>query len=431
MSRDRVERIELRWLPNKDFGPIAGSPNGLSAKQLTGLATLPPGVADGHRSLVYLPLENGPAVLVERLFDRNAVPLHGGGEELGESSRRPLVAHALVGPVHVLSTDLALACLNRGMSDGLGLQAGRLQPGSELEPVHPSRFEEFFQRVMPEVDGTDRQVHGLAAVIDAVLRDPLRRIAVVLPPDQIRSGELQQRFLLGLFSTVEPLLNETDGWSPSFSTHEPPSGTHGTSQPRLTFREPHSGAASAYYSGGNETVIKPYDQELQPHDEIARTALLLAAFYLDHGREAGRRLLRPIGEQTGTPLEERIRMAADAAAGGGGDYSEPATGGPADSGPTDPEVSDVPYEGRHEAPAAQDPQQVPPPQAQPSHTDVPQPRPSQTQAPQQVPPQVPSPQPQPWQYQPPPAQQRPARQRPGRRHRRRRWTRGRAPSRRD
>ncbi|GGS64142.1 hypothetical protein ACFFV7_01540 [Nonomuraea spiralis] len=315
MNATSVDQVEFRWQPGKDFGPVAYSTEDPrirhAAHLILPMATLPQGVASGHRSLVYLVLPgDGLATIIERSSDPDAVALSAGSPRAG-GGRHPQVARALIGPYATVGIDLALACLWQGLDAlRLGDPPGQVTYGRTLARLPAGEHEELLRAFRARAGNRPQPVRGLSALVAAVLRQPERPLAAMLPAADLQAP-VQGGYLRGLRFTAAVLLRGTGcAWRPSFSTYEPAQGDdRGGLQPHLVFRAAHAHAGAPPTQPREENRIALWEEAEAPADECARVARCLVRAYNELGGTGLAERLGPVVSQYRT-LEARLEATA-------------------------------------------------------------------------------------------------------------------------
>ncbi|MFI7419970.1 hypothetical protein [Nonomuraea sp. NPDC049684] len=365
MNATSVDQVEFRWRPDKDFGPIAYSTDDPrihhASRLILPMATLPRGVSPGHRSLVYLVLPGDElATIIERSYDPDALVLPVPSAQAG-GGRHPQVARALIGPCAAVSVDLALACLWQGLEALCPAEPpGRISPGRTLAKLPADAREELTAAFLTRAATRPQPVPGLAALVAAVLRQPGRPLAAMLPSADFQTP-VQGAYLRGLRFTAAVLLQGTaHAWRPSFSTLEAAQGDdRGGLQPHLVFRvaQAHGGAPPTQPREENRVALR--EEQRAPADECDTLARCLVRAYQELGGTGVAGRLEAVVSQYRT-LEARLEAAAVCLR----QYADPPAPGYvfAVQQPASPAAP-----GAHRAPGGAEP--VSPPPAAPGGTD--------------------------------------------------------------
>ncbi|MFF0863346.1 hypothetical protein ACFYUV_16425 [Nonomuraea sp. NPDC003560] len=358
MNATSVDQVEFRWRPGKDFGPIACSTEDPrvhhASRLILPMATLPRGVTSGHRSLVYLVLPGDElATIIERSYDPDALVLTAPSSRAG-GGRHPQVARALIGPCAAVSVDLALACLWQGLGAlSLGEPPGQVPQGRTLARLPAADHEELTASFLARAAGRPQPVQGLTALVAAVLRQPGRPLAAMLPATDPQAP-VPGAYLRGLRFTAAVLLQGTaHAWRPSFSTFEAAQGDdRGGLQPHLVFRvaQAHGGAPPTQPREENRIAL--WEEPRAPADECDTLARCLVRAYQELGGTGVAGRLEAVVSQYRT-LEARLEAAAVCLR----QYADPPASGYvfAVQKPASPATT-----GAHRAPGGADPVSAPP-----------------------------------------------------------------------
>lgn len=237
-----LDQIELRWRQGQDFGPIAFSGDtgrspyrSMWEQRLKAIGAV--GVADAGQpsfpwSCAYLVYERQAAFLW-RTSDKDALSV---STDRGE--RHTLVARALVGPSEWLTPGLAILLAESGPVPCLRPGPGQVREGAVLDQVPVRRLDADVRSAEAGLDRRAREAPDLERLIAAALTEPDRPHSVMLPGPAFEDG-VPAALLWGLWEATGRLLGiEGDGWSWSFSTHEPTSRElfPNSQQPHLVFR---------------------------------------------------------------------------------------------------------------------------------------------------------------------------------------------------
>ncbi|MFC4591234.1 hypothetical protein [Sphaerisporangium corydalis] len=252
------------------------------------------------------------AAIVQRLYDRQATAVDAGYTR-EDGGRHPQVARALVGPRAALGIDLALACQQWGVSGilGLGPSPGQVKPGHRLSEISPEALDAFTERWLWQDDSPARRPEDLCRLVASVLREPGKPISALLPVDRLSGpAAVQGDYLRGLRDTAGVLLRDLDcGWTPSFSTYEPPPGGVATQLPHIVFRDRAGQRGAPPTQLREETMLVLCDDADPPYrDECDLVAVRLVAAYDELGGTGLAAILDPIVRHDS--LRARLEAAA-------------------------------------------------------------------------------------------------------------------------
>jgi hypothetical protein len=246
---EEIHQFEYRWLPARDFYPIASSDTPASTqwwyRRLAGQVIRAPRPESGAPAdaVVYQMFDDGMAALVWRQWNADAMAL---GD--GTSGREPLVARILVGADRVLTPEVAMAACRAGLPAAIGPLPGQVPLGAELPLIASDDLSAMVRRIVDDLDAKASIECGLDRLIAAALSDYTTPLGVQLPehsPVLVPQSGPQALLLWGLWRTAGPLLADLDpdsgstrGWS--FSTYELPfdqMSTDPRSLPEVVFRD--------------------------------------------------------------------------------------------------------------------------------------------------------------------------------------------------
>jgi hypothetical protein len=198
------------------------------------------------------------------------------------SEGRPEVSRVLMGPVALLTPELAVVVCRTGLPEAIGPRPGKVAVGEPLPAVKPDELDGLVRGQAGELDRSALGQSGLSRVIAAALGDCDTALSVQLPQRVIEKSpqEASQGPLIwGLRRTVWPLLGHDSGargWS--FSTYELPQGdvdiggladivfrTQQQVQPGLTTRR--------------EIVVRPHEPMEPPANRYQEFGKLLVVAY--------------------------------------------------------------------------------------------------------------------------------------------------------
>jgi hypothetical protein len=262
-------------------------------------------VEDPAESVRYEMFYGGMAALAWR--QRNAVPIGSDGVE-----GRPEVSRVLMGPVQLLTPEVAVAICRTGLPDAIGPRPGEVVIGGTLPPIDPAELTRLACDQAAELDRLAVNETGLYRVIAAALTDLDKALSVQLPQRIIamppQDGS-QGPLLWGLRRTVWPLLGRDSGrrgWS--FSTYEPPLGDMDTGAlADIVFRAQQ--AVQLALSTRRELLVRP-QEPIEPPATIRYqdfAGLLVDAYRYMGGEELARHL-DAVGNG-GRSVDERIEDA--------------------------------------------------------------------------------------------------------------------------
>ncbi|MEO5875823.1 MAG: hypothetical protein ABIS86_05860, partial [Streptosporangiaceae bacterium] len=322
MNPEQIQQYECRWMPDAGMSVIATSERNRDAvakwsSRLKPLYRVPveertdqvPGL-----STVYATFRSGEAAFIWRCWDVEALRV---GEdpavgELGTDSnaeRHPLVARALVGPIRLMTPELAMILSVNGFPAGpdlpsqgrqdtrapwrypaeIGPCPGQVRPDTVLPPFQLSDVREPGPNA--RLESLARRVNGLSLLIAATLREPGIPASVIIP-ERLR-GRLPHEnpeiaLLWGLHKTAVPLLGEeSPAWKPDFSTHEAPRVEGGAdAAAHISFRN--QPFADQPVGGRLETIVNLYEA-LTAGDEgtdlEGQVGACLALAYKEYGAQ--------------------------------------------------------------------------------------------------------------------------------------------------
>src|SRR5581483_8224290 len=116
---------------------------------------------------------SGQAALAWRYWDERAASRDDG------TRGRPLVSRVLVGPVSVLTFEVALASCRTGpAAQWLGPMPGQVPDGSQLPTVSGTALAGLARDLAPGLDQAAAGQEGLQAVVAAALAEPSAPLAV-------------------------------------------------------------------------------------------------------------------------------------------------------------------------------------------------------------------------------------------------------------
>ena len=257
-----LHQIEYRHHQTKDLSPVASSMT--SRESLAGWDARirawvrHPDADMLSESACYQVFSNGQAALAWRYWDARVASREDG--TLG----RPLVSRVLVGPVSMLTPEVALASCRAGLSaEWAGPLPGQVPAGSELPMVSGEALIALTRQMTSVLDQAAAAQEGLQAVVAAALAEPTVPLAIsihdVLIQVPLRDC-VQFPLLWGLRRITGPLLGPAirRGWS--FSTFELPLGqTDPTSLPGIVFREAQEGMKAPPSRWRREAKVRPFE----------------------------------------------------------------------------------------------------------------------------------------------------------------------------
>lgn len=311
-----LSQIEFRWQPGKDFSPIASSFADAAASQrwfarLAGLvrpATPDPARGVPSRSAAYWAFPDGTAALIWRRYEVGATALH------AETSRRPLVARAVVGATELLRPDAAIALIRADPLAELSPLPGQVETGAELPPIPAGGLPELTRSSLRALDERSYQDLGLETLVAAALRTCGTPLSVVLPGSEMAQPaetSPQLGLLWGLWRTTAHLIAGAADAGPllrlwSFSTYEPPLGDTGTADlAHVVFRSQEQERQPQTMRA--EITVKPR-YRAAGWDQFNAVASVLADAYRDLGGSELCRCLSWIADRHRT-LPERLSAA--------------------------------------------------------------------------------------------------------------------------
>ena len=188
-------------------------------------------------------------------------PAHTGVDHPGDSpqpDRKALVARAVVGPVAVLTPEIALGCAAFGLPGFLDPPLGEKPAGDHLPKLASEelRAAAAAERLHEELDSAAKNDPALAGLVAAVLAWPKAPVVLQVPHQLV--GSYQTMALLwGLWRLTAPVLRGDRNWT--FSTGEQPLGNADPGElPHLVVRSlPHPGDPRPDMQRDGELVIQP------------------------------------------------------------------------------------------------------------------------------------------------------------------------------
>jgi hypothetical protein len=312
-----LHQIEYRHHQTRDLSPVASS---MSRESVSGWdARIRAWVRHPHsetlsESVCYQVYPNEKAAMAWRYWDSRAAVRADG------SHGRPLVSRVLVGPVSVLTPDVAVALCRTGpVPELIGPPPGQVPDDAVLEMVSGAALASLARQMTPELDaGALAQEGRLQAVLAAVLAEPAIPLGINAPDEvmqqPVRDGA-QCLLLWGLRRIAGPVLGAA-GREWSFSTFEPPLGDMDPAMlPRIVFRELPAGTQRPPTRTRREVQVRPFaSSALDPETPYA-ARVGLAGWLIAEYRERGGDQLRDFiiescGSETTSPKRlERVREA--------------------------------------------------------------------------------------------------------------------------
>ena len=238
-----IEQVELRWTDEgqRGFSAIAYSEryeSSLWAARLQPIAR-PPKIQQS--ATVVYEVFGGDAVVIFR-FLMQPTDLDGSTGEWGSlsagmpSARDNLVARAIVGPLELITPEIALVLSFLGRPDFINPPPGKVLERDRLPILASAVLEDAVQRVSPRLDELARRDKALESVIATALTEPLCPVNLQLPETEVGT-ESTTALLWGLWRTTNRVLAVIPDWQWTFSTGEEPSGnTDPGSLPQLIVR---------------------------------------------------------------------------------------------------------------------------------------------------------------------------------------------------
>jgi hypothetical protein len=154
-----LHQIEYRWLPAKDFSPVATSmpsPESLRAWDSRIQAWVRhPYAGRPSDSVRYQVLPNGLAAMAWRYWDQRAA------ERAHRTRRPPPVSRVLAGQASVLTPDVAVTLCRAGLPDSFGPMPGEVPDGAELPTVSADALNAMTRAMIPVLDRDAAKQAGL------------------------------------------------------------------------------------------------------------------------------------------------------------------------------------------------------------------------------------------------------------------------------
>ena len=279
-----IHQFEYRWQPTKDLSLIAGSLPAAAIQPWAdriGLWIRHHAVKAPTESVRYEIFNGGMAALAWRQRYPNAI---GYGD-------RPEASRVLLGPVQLLTPEVAIGVCHAGLPEAIATHSGR----DSLSPIDPDKLNRLARARADEFDQLAANEAGLARVIAAALTDRDAPLSVQLPQHVIArppQAGAQGPLLWGLRRTVWPLLGRDSGrrgWS--FSTYEPPLGDLDTGAlADIVFRTYQ--AVQPGLSTRREVLVRPHEP-IEPSAAVTYqgfATLLVDAYRYLGGEELSRQL---------------------------------------------------------------------------------------------------------------------------------------------
>jgi hypothetical protein len=305
MNWQGIQQFEYRWQPSKDLSLIAGSVPFEEIRPWRDRITRwvrHRAIDAPTESVRYEMFADGMAALAWRQRTAQALEPGTGSES------RPEVSRVLLGPVDLLTPEVAMVICHTGLPEAIGPLPGKVAVADPLPPVHPDVLTGLMRSHSTTLDQLALGETGLSRVIAAALGDCDTALSVQLPQRVIerRPQEGAQGPLLwGLRRTVWPLLGRdsgTRGWS--FSTYELPLGDMDTGAlADIVFRAQQTVQPSL--NTRREIVVRPLDPAAPPTHMHQGFAKLLVAAYQHMGGENLSQYLAAISDDYGA-VDKRI-----------------------------------------------------------------------------------------------------------------------------
>ncbi len=168
------------------------------------------------------------AALIFRFLTRSADPEQPADAQSNfqpnlQHTRKDLITRALIGPIELLSPEVALMSSLIGCPDFLYPPPGHVAEKAVLPLLKPETLSTGLKTIPVQLDSLAQKDLELGLVITKALTEPMRPLTLQLPEDEVASPSAVA-LLWGLWRTTGPILTGLPGWQWSFSTGEAPLG---------------------------------------------------------------------------------------------------------------------------------------------------------------------------------------------------------------